>query len=322
MLTASPYLDRLDWTLPEFTRVAWTSDEAREVWAPRLERLSELAREVEWHAVAAGVRACAWKLLSAEDFARDAPMWADCGLAARPLQKVAASSAYSNRARPPASGERFAVRVVIGRPEDVDRFAGAWTSDDHDQVGALLGYPPCCRRFFTKYWIEHRCLDTTWPMALASAGEPAGTTIEVAADRPATNVLWRWVGVRAVPHLPCGFACAATVRFAEALRKISESLGFLDELGWQDEILSWPVEWSALHGIAEVKNPILKISTQTDATAGKHVVRWLGTRYPKEGAKGLGFPYRHDRPVITTSSAFRRGLDNPLAGAAKSPQEP
>ncbi len=79
------------------------------------------------------------------------------------------------------------------------------------------------------------------------------------------------------------------------------------------EILSWPAEWSALHGIAEIKTPVLKVSTRTDATAKKYVVRRQGEKYPAEGARGLGFPYSQPRqPLVTLSPGFRRGLDNPV----------
>ena len=58
------------------------------------------------------------------------------------------------------------------------------------------------------------------------------------------------------------------------------------------ELLSWPVEWSGLHGIAEVKSPVLEVCTRTDATAAKYVVCWMGDRIPEEGASGLKFPYK------------------------------
>ena len=39
------------------------------------------------------------------------------------------------------------------------------------------------------------------------------------------------------------------------------------------EILDWQLEWSALHGIAEIKNSLFKISTRTDATPSRTVLR-------------------------------------------------
>jgi hypothetical protein len=58
------------------------------------------------------------------------------------------------------------------------------------------------------------------------------------------------------------------------------------------EILNWPVEWTALHGIGEIRTPILRACFATDATADKLTVQWEGTRYPEEGATGIAFPYR------------------------------
>jgi SAM-dependent methyltransferase len=86
---------------------------------------------------------------------------------------------------------------------------------------------------------------------------------------------------------------------------------------WLLDMLSWPVEWSALHGIAEVRTPILKISTATDATAERLEVRRQGEGYPEEGARGLHFPYRPpDRLRVLSSVGFRRGLQNPLSEVA------
>jgi 2-polyprenyl-3-methyl-5-hydroxy-6-metoxy-1,4-benzoquinol methylase len=84
-----------------------------------------------------------------------------------------------------------------------------------------------------------------------------------------------------------------------------------------EEILSWPVEWSALHGIAEIKTPILKVSTRSDIAHGKRVVRWHGSAYPAEGARGLSFPYVKPRSLaVTASASFRRGMAHSLQSAA------
>ena len=39
------------------------------------------------------------------------------------------------------------------------------------------------------------------------------------------------------------------------------------------EILNFPLEWSSLHGIAEIINPIFKISTRSDATKYRYTIR-------------------------------------------------
>ncbi len=99
------------------------------------------------------------------------------------------------------------------------------------------------------------------------------------------------MNLRAVPHLPCCFDCQHGVELGKKLIEIGRKTGYEEEMNWLLEILSWPVEWSALHGIAEIKTPILKISAQTDAMALKYVVRREGNAYPLEGAQGVNFPY-------------------------------
>ena len=126
-------------------------------------------------------------------------------------------------------------------------------------------------------------VDTTWPMALASAGASNGTRALAVSGPPEANILWRWMGVRAVPHLPCRFDCPATVELARRFLDVGREAGYREEMDWLVEILGWPVEWSALHGIAEVRTPILKVSTRTDATPSP---TWCGgppTRTPPRG---------------------------------------
>jgi hypothetical protein len=132
------------------------------------------------------------------------------------------------------------------------------------------------------------------------------------------NMFWRSIGVRAVPHLPCRIDCADSLTLAERMLLVARQSGFANEADWTEEILSWPVEWSALHGIAEIKTPIMKIITRTDATAGKLVVQWQGVTYPAEGAIGVRFPYQPPvRPAITTRRAYQRGVQNNIMRPAQ-----
>ena len=134
-------------------------------------------------------------------------------------------------------------------------------------------------------------MDTTWRMAHARCLDKAPRTIEIDGP-PQANVLLRWLGVRAVPHLPCRADCDDTIRLADDMLRLGRDAGFAAEAAWMMEVLSWPVEWSALHGIAEIRTPIAKAVTRTDATAQKRVVCRRGRGYPAEGARGVVFPFR------------------------------
>ena len=315
-------MQRLDFTLPDFTRFMWVSDQARDVWHPRLERVTNAWLEIEWRAVLAGVRSCAVTMASPEDLLAQAPRWAGEGLSALPVEMVGLTgqpySATSTTAQP---GEPFLFRLVIGRPSDLADFKRAWDVADQEAIGDLLGYPRCCREFFRRVWVDDSMVDTTWPMATATAAptDDDGTLVEV--DGPAhANILWRWMGARTVPHLPCRFDCPATVELGERFVAVGRSCGFGQEMDWLLDVLSWPVEWSALHGIAEIRTPLLKVSTRTDATPRRYTVQRRGDSYPIEGAQGLSFPFQ--APVklrLTGARGFQRGIEHSVAVNAPRP---
>ena len=305
-------VDRLDFTLPDFTRLSWVSEEARQVWEPRLKSISRAWLDIEWLSVPAKIRSCSLTRLSPEAFTREAVRWASHRLSMLPLQIEGASDQpYSSTPRSPEPGKPSVLCVVVGTPETVARFKEAWDVHNNEEIGTLLGYPPCCRSFFQQVWVEQKCVDTTWTMAANTVEPKDGMVLIELSESPLANILWRWMSVRAVPHLPCRFDCAATVELGERLLQVGRQAGYSSEVDWIRQLLSWPVEWSALHGIAEIKTPILKVSTRTDATARKYLVRCKGNAFPEEGASGLEFPYKAPaRSLITSSTAFQRGLKN------------
>jgi prolyl 4-hydroxylase len=295
-------VERLAFTLPDFTRHAWASEGARLVWEPRLERIRRAWLETEWTSVVEGVRPCALLGMAPGQLPETIPRWTLHGLSAVGLPL------------PTAEGHRDLVLIAVGSTADVTRVRAAWAARADDAIGQLLGYPDCCRAFFQTVWQGERAIDTTWGMA-SNTSAPESATVTIASDAvPLGNILWRWLGVRAVPHLPCRFDCPATLELAERLLGVAARAGFGDEVEWITEILSWPAEWSALHGIAESKTPILKITARTDATPRKYVVRWQGSRYPEEGATGLRFPYQPPaRPLMTVGRSFQLGRKPPVA---------
>ncbi|TMM18441.1 MAG: class I SAM-dependent methyltransferase [Actinobacteria bacterium] len=305
-------MERLDFTLPDFTRLAWVTDQAERVWRPRLEDIATAWAETEWRAVLTGVRSCAVTMASPEEFLTMGAAWAEEGLNALPVEMMGVSGQpYSATGVPAEAGQPFVFRFVVGRPAEVAAFKKAWDDGDQEAIGDFLGYPPCCREFFRRVWVDDGMVDTTWPMAVATAGAAPGTTTIDVTGPPEANILWRWMGVRAVPHLPCRLDCPATAELGARLVEVGRQSGFAQEMEWLTEILSWSVEWSALHGIAQVKTPVLKVSTRTDATAQRYVVRRRGSTHPAEGVRGLAFPF--EVPVrlrLSESRGFRRGLEN------------
>ncbi len=291
-------VDRLPFVLPDFARHSWVGERARIIWEPRIERICQAWADVEWLSVFEGVRDCALVGLSEEGISRAVPQWTARHLSASSLPLTGL---------PAYPGLTF---IVVGGLAAVNQARDAWAAHDDDELGQLLGYPGCCRSFFHDVWVEQRSVDTTWAMA-ANTMAAQGSVVTLDSIEPQlANILWRWTGVRAVPHLPCQFVCPATISLGEHMLDVAAGAGYGEEAAWIREVLSWPVEWSGLHGIAEIKTPVLKISARTDATAQKYTVRWSGTGYPDEGATGLRFPYRAPaRKPMAEGRRFRRALE-------------
>lgn len=305
---------RLPFRLHDYTRISWVSDSAREVWESRLTRITNAWIEIEWLAVVAGIRSCCITMATPEQFIERAPRWTQHGLSALPVAMAGVGASYASTQVAFEPGRPFAFRLVLGSTKHVSEFNMAWDESDDRAIGTLLGYPTCCREFFKRVWVDEGLIDTTWPMAVATVASSIDDRLIEVSSTPKSNILWRWMGIRAVSHLPCSFVCDATVELADRFIEIGRKHGFDEEMDWLLQILDWPVEWSALHGVAEIKTPILKVSTRTDATPCKYTVRYKGRSSPSESARGCCFPFLAScSPMLTGSDGFRRGLENPIS---------
>lgn len=95
-------MDRLDFSLPDFTRLSWASDPAREVWEPRLQQITQAWLEIEWLSVAEGVRRCGVTVVSPEELVGRAGEWVKHGLNALPVEiQGNSSSSYAATAVTP-----------------------------------------------------------------------------------------------------------------------------------------------------------------------------------------------------------------------------
>jgi SAM-dependent methyltransferase len=295
---------RLPFTLPDFTRVQWTSAKARAVWEPRIQAVSRVWHELERWSVADGARAGALQVVEPSKLAELNAWAAMNGCVALVLQQQGAGGSYSSTT--PAMTDRgpwsYRVAITPAEPDCIRAWFEAWASSDDAAIGRLLGFPNCCQSFFGSVWMQDRCVDTTWHQACAD-NLVGCDVLHLSETLPvATNMLWRWLGVRLVPHLPCSHLCEPTIGIADNFATSATKHGFEQEWRWACEILSWPVQWSARHGIALIETPILTISTRTDATAGTLAVQRLGTAYPEEGATGTRFPYRRAERIIPITS--------------------
>src|SRR5205085_33695 len=182
--------------------------------------------EREWLAGLSDVRRCAVTLVTAEDVVPKSGQWLKRGLSMLPLEMEGTSGhSYANASRQPRVGEPLVFRILVGRPADVEEFKRCWDTGDNRGLGRLLGYPPCCLDFFEAIWVDQGLVDTTWPMARATAEPKNGTNRIDVLGPPEGNILWRWMGARAVPHLPCRFDCGETVALATRFLDLGRAEG-------------------------------------------------------------------------------------------------
>jgi uncharacterized protein len=281
--------------LNEFSRLAWASDEARKTWEGRIGPLAYSIRDREWRSVVLGIRSAALLLASSADAPHLISEWKSVGLSWMLLPDEKASTRrYLNDALILDQGH--ASHYVVAYSQNLERFHQAWEAQSHDDIGKLLGYPVCCQAFANDWATNSQSTDPIWDMAANSRSrESESRTFDINGET-ATNLLLRQIGLRPVPHWPCSPTCKQTVEFFQQLQAVLRPVTVSRAADHLTEMLSWPMEWSALHGIFEVRTPILKLCGATVFTSKLHSLKWTGRVYPKEGVRGLGFPYRKSGP--------------------------
>jgi hypothetical protein len=81
-----------------------------------------------------------------------------------------------------------------------------------------------------------------------------------------------------------------------------------DTLG---DVPCWPTEWFTLHGIVEVRLPVLKFCRDGNAAATAYRIRFTGGESPEHAAQGLEFPNRaHELVPNPAPSCHRHFLSN------------
>jgi hypothetical protein len=292
MNTFSVPHDRLPFKLKPFLRVAWASPHAATTWSSRVAAIDRVMTTIEWKSVAEGLRPSALVSTEVDHCVTLAEEWQRRGLA---WGLVSSRSKTENRYHNALSGppgRRKPLFIVAQSPSTLKHLSSALAHEEALEIAGYLGCPACCARLLHQVCVDAACTETTWAMAIKSGAGINERTAEVRGS-PVTNILLSPLGVRAVPHRPCSFRCEETKSFAVALRALAVAEGTQAEevCRWRDSALAWPAEWSALHGIAEVVTPLVKLCFQSDATAAKYVVRWYGDEYPPEASRGLHFPF-------------------------------
>lgn len=284
-------MERLEFTLPDFCRINWASERARETWNPIFVNISAMWRRMEINTVVLGQRRVGLICVVAAELETFKADMDKKGLAIEPLYALNAETYVSER-NSSNLGQKHRI-CAIGLADNIAAAKVAFNNNHTDLLGRLLGYPACCIDFFDKTWNRDRFIDTTWPMAAASVLQKNEIKNTIAFKvEPENNMLLRWIGLRPVFHLPCCLKCEETRMVASQIRALAHEMGDGELMDSLYAILRWPIQWSALHGIAEIETPVMRISTRTDATPTTYCLQIEGDPTAvTEGVFGNRFPY-------------------------------
>ncbi|HLO01966.1 MAG TPA: hypothetical protein VK191_02535, partial [Symbiobacteriaceae bacterium] len=103
---------------------------------------------------------------------------------------------------------------------------------------------------------------------------------------PAGNPFLRPLGLDLLGVHP-----GAPKALAEAKLALGQRAGLGEPLDWLRQILSWPLQWSSLHGIAEVKTGIFRFAHQAPYTPGLVTIKYQGGAPAPEAVRGLSFGF-------------------------------
>lgn len=290
---------RLSISLPPFSRLSWASRAAADTWAPRLATAAE-----QWPqavlALATEGPAPVLAVAAKPDLShRLRALAARSGMVVVPVPTETDVRLLPWRAPSLVLARTSRRRFLVGRRPAVEAAAAALRDGDSNAAFGLLAVPDCCRAFHERAMLGWE--DPWWPVARNTAvalGEDAavGARGPTGAgpwelDLPAhcSRVLLRAVlNLPTVWYVPCTLTCSHASEHDAMITRAMETQGFLS---WTGDVDSWPVAWSGLHGIAELKTPIFKLIEPTDPTAEHLIVRLTGNTLIDGAARGVRFPF-------------------------------
>ncbi len=159
---------------------------------------------------------------------------------------------------------------------------------------------------YSKYG-ESKLVDFTWMYLLSETQETILKEVQI--DINLLNPLWSNLGLSVIPFRPSKLTCLDSLALANQIKTVARAKMPPNLYDAWFEILSWPIEWTALHGIAEIKTPIFKMIYNTDSTGTKYKIQLYSNTYPENGLNGLLFPYKKPKKLfLTESKKFNEGV--------------
>lgn len=285
----------LDFTMPPVTRNQWATKELKDEWEPRANEARRVYQILEKFSVVRGLRRCATVTVHSSNMEGFRKFLGENGLFFVPIEKIAEGNGFThNIEKPRPQDTRYSWFGVIAKVMvDAYAFLEAYTNKDDAKQGELLGYPKCCVDAFVDNWSKGY-FDPIWQFAANSTEnikkrEDTFIRITTGSDHLISPFL-RYIGIRAIPHMPCTCHCEESSKIAEQWIALARDLK-VPGVSDLEYLLSMPVEWDCLKGIAYISSPMFKIEVNSMTCYPKYVVQKEGTEVPINAPRGLKFPW-------------------------------
>lgn len=293
-------MELLPFALPPHSRIQWVNKKIKESWEPRLEAARDAYWFVERYSVYQKLRKCALITVNSQHMDSFKKEIEGFGAFFLPIKKTVAREGFNHMDKEAKEGQPFNWHGVLAKEmEDAYAFAEAYRKDDIVTQGMMLGYPTCCIEHFNEC-LPKGYFDPIFQMAdrsLEITKKKDEHFIRLTDEAyHITSPLLRYTGIRIVPHIPCSFNCEGSKKIAEDWIRLARDY---EQSGIEHAImmLSMPMEWDCLRGIAYISSPVFKIEANSLTCHPKYVVQKEGTHFPEEAPTGLKFPW----------NAFKRG---------------
>lgn len=318
----------------EFTRIQYSSPENKAKYSELLPRIQKInSGELDLELVLAGIRRGFITNKSPAEYPAYKSALESMGLYSVIIarNKINTNSFYG-AVEEYNEGDPYVYRIAVCKTaEDMHRWLDTTDltmgAERRDRLmGELLGYPQCCIDAFIQNWVTNNSIDPTFDQSKYVSGIGIQNRFVKSPTNPEemveetwhitlpvtvpfeTSTMLRWAGIRLVPHLPCSWDCEHSIDMAQQVYAFRNKSRFTEEIEAIYEMLRWPVEWSVMHGIAEIYTPCFRIFTRGDCALQKYVVQKHSDYFPENGSKGNRFPFKTKKNKISESKSFKLSL--------------
>ncbi len=270
-----------DFELDSLCRTVWVSAKAKEAWGQPIRDCANLVSELELLSVSEGQRKCGWQSINIQQLPSFERRCAEIGLATLAVKYSAPFEGFAHKFQPAGDiNNNTNVPVIFAaRLQDALNYRNAYEAGNHEAQGEFLGFPDCCRRFF----------DWVWPRYY----DPIAQIKDKDKCHPYSNPLLRYIGLRVSFHIPCSFHCDKTIELAMQRMRLAREIN-ADMATLLEALLSMPMSWDCLHGIAIIRTPIFYVIINSVPSIDRQIVKLNGKFIPKESARGICFPFKRD----------------------------